>query len=80
MKLDPTKMKDWQVAEAAEANLKPAAELLADLMDPVHAFPKSFDNDRFGRSSAWPDVLGCREANNCRHCGKCAALMGEVFK
>ena len=31
MKLDPTKMKDWQVAEAAEANLKPAAELLKDL-------------------------------------------------
>ena len=28
MKLDPTKMKDWQVAEAAEANLKPAATLL----------------------------------------------------
>ena len=31
MKLDPTKMKDWQVAEAAEANLKPAADLLRDL-------------------------------------------------
>ncbi len=31
MKLDPTKMKDWQVAEAAEANLKPAAELAAEL-------------------------------------------------
>ena len=31
MKLDPTKMKDWQVAEAAEANLKPAAELLKEL-------------------------------------------------
>ena len=31
MKLDPTKMKDWQVAEAAEANLKPAAELLKGL-------------------------------------------------
>ena len=31
MKLDPTKMKDWQIAEAAEANLKPAAELLGEL-------------------------------------------------
>ena len=31
MKLDPTKMKDWQIAEAAEANLKPAAELAAEL-------------------------------------------------
>ncbi len=27
MKLDPTKMKDWQIAEAAEANLRPAAAL-----------------------------------------------------
>ena len=31
MKLDPTKMKDWQIAEAAEANLKPAADLVKDL-------------------------------------------------
>ena len=30
-KLDPTKMKDWQVAEAAEANLKPVAELACEL-------------------------------------------------
>ena len=27
MRLDPTKMKDWQIAEAAEENLKPAAAL-----------------------------------------------------
>ena len=31
MKLDPTKMRDWQIAEAAEANLKPAADLVKDL-------------------------------------------------
>ena len=31
MKLDPTKMKDWQIAEAAEETLKPAAELVAEL-------------------------------------------------
>ncbi len=31
MKLDPTQMKDWQIAEAAEANLKPATELIAEL-------------------------------------------------
>ena len=31
MKLDPTQMKDWQIAEAAEANLKPAAELIKEL-------------------------------------------------
>lgn len=52
---------------------------LADLMDPVHRFPKSFDNDRFGRSLLWSPVLNCRQANDCRHCGKCSALMNEVF-
>ena len=31
MKLDPTKMKDWQIAEAAEDSLKPACELVAEL-------------------------------------------------
>ncbi len=31
MKLDPTKMKDWQIAEAAEANLRPAADLVKEL-------------------------------------------------
>jgi len=31
MKLDPTKMKDWQIAEAAEATLRPAADLLREL-------------------------------------------------
>lgn len=31
MKLDPTKMKDWQIAEAAEANLRPAAALAQEL-------------------------------------------------
>ena len=29
MKLDPTKMKDWEIAEAAEETLRPAAELAA---------------------------------------------------
>ena len=31
MKLDPTKMKDWQIAEAVEANLRPAADLTQEL-------------------------------------------------
>jgi formate--tetrahydrofolate ligase len=31
MKLDPTKMKDWQIAEAAESTLRPAADLLKEL-------------------------------------------------
>ena len=30
-KLDPTKMKDWQIAEAAESNLRTAASLSAEL-------------------------------------------------
>ncbi len=29
--LDPTKMKDWEIAEAAEATLRPAADLVAEL-------------------------------------------------
>ena len=31
MTLDPTKMKDWQIAEAAEATMRPIAEVAADL-------------------------------------------------
>ena len=31
MKLDPVSMKDWQIAEAAEENLRPAADLAAGL-------------------------------------------------
>jgi len=31
MKLDPTKMKDWEVAEAAEANMKPVSQLAEEL-------------------------------------------------
>ena len=53
---------------------------LAGLMDPAHVFPKSFDNVALGRSAAWPGVRDCPDANDCRHCGKCAALMEEVFK
>jgi len=30
-KLDPTKMKDWQVAEAAEANMKPVGQLAEEM-------------------------------------------------
>ena len=53
---------------------------LADLMDACHTFPKSFDNRRFGANAAlWDEVRGCRDANDCRHCGRCAALMREVF-
>ena len=53
---------------------------LAELMDPAHRFPKSFDNDSFGASALWPEVAACRDANDCRHCGKCTVLLKEVFR
>ena len=31
MKLDPTKLSDWQVAEAAEPELRPVTDLAASL-------------------------------------------------
>ena len=70
---DPVKVLEAYATNSYHGNL-------ADLMDPAHQFPKSFDNDSFGKSHVWSDVLNCREANNCRHCGKCTALMAEVFK
>ena len=30
-KLDPTTMKDWQIAEAAEENMKPLSQLTEEL-------------------------------------------------
>ncbi len=54
---------------------------LADLMDPAHAFPKSFDNQSFeANEDLWREVRRCPDANNCKHCGKCTALMEAVFK
>ena len=31
MKLDPTKMQDWQIAEAAEKTMKPISQLAKEL-------------------------------------------------
>ena len=31
MKIDPTKMADWEVAEAAEENIRPITEIANDL-------------------------------------------------
>lgn len=70
---DPVKVLDAYATYSYRGNL-------ADIMDPAHAFPKSFDNDAFGKSLIWPSVLNCRDANDCRHCGKCEALLGEVFR
>ena len=53
---------------------------LADLMDACHTFPKSFDNRRFDQDrELWASVRGCRDANDCRHCGRCAELLSRVF-
>ena len=70
---DPVKVLNAYATYSYDGNL-------ADLMDPAHAFPKSFDNKAFDRSVLWPEVLGCASANDCRHCGKCTALLKEVFK
>ena len=49
-------------------------------MDACHTFPKSFDNRRFDGNPLWDAVRACPDANDCRHCGKCARLMEEVFR
>ena len=54
---------------------------LADLMDACHTFPKSFDNKSFDAApELWREVRGCVRANDCGHCGRCAALMEKVFR
>ena len=50
MKLDPTKMKDWEVAEAAEATLRQACDLLRELGI------KEDEWDAYGRYLAKVDV------------------------
>ncbi len=51
---------------------------LTDLMDPAHAFPQPIDNARLGASPLWATVRDCPHANNCRHCGTCAALLASL--
>ena len=53
---------------------------LAQLMDPVPKLPKIFDNKAFDRAPLWPEVRDCPHAADCRHCGKCTALMADVFR
>ena len=53
---------------------------LAEIMDPFYRFPKAIDNAALGASALWPQVRDCPDADNCRHCGRCAALLAEVFK
>ena len=53
---------------------------LARLMDPSYPFPGAFDNAALGASALWPQVRDCADANDCRHCGRCAALFKEAFR
>ena len=53
---------------------------LAAIMDPCFRFPKSMDNRALGASPLWPEVRDCKDADNCRACGKCAELLKAVFK
>ncbi|MGN0832020.1 MAG: hypothetical protein ACI4RD_00045 [Kiritimatiellia bacterium] len=53
---------------------------LAAIMDPCYRFPKAMDNQSLGASPLWPEVRDCRDADNCRHCGKCTELLQAVFK
>lgn len=52
---------------------------LAALMDPAHRLGSAIDNRRLGEAGAlWEEVRGCRDADDCRHCGKCAELLKRV--
>jgi len=53
---------------------------LAKLMDPVHSFPGAFDNKAFDSTPEWKEVLSCRNADDCVHCGKCAAVAEKTFR
>ena len=52
---------------------------LARLMDPVNPFPKPFSNEAFDENEdLWHAVRNCKDANNCRHCGRCTELYRRV--
>lgn len=53
---------------------------LADLMDARPELPVAFDNRAFDVSPLWSAVRECPTANDCTHCGKCAALLKEVCR
>jgi len=48
---------------------------LAEIMDPCYKFPMIIDNRLLGESPLWTEVRDCRDADNCRNCGKCEALL-----
>lgn len=48
---------------------------LAEIVDPCFRFPMIIDNRALGASPLWPQVRDCADADGCRNCGKCAALL-----
>ena len=53
---------------------------LAQLMDPVPKVSGRYDNRTLGASDLWPQVRECAQANDCRHCGKCARLLKAAYQ
>ncbi len=80
VKLATRRHKDPVGVLAAYATYKSPASL-ADIMDPSYPFPRRFAGEAFAESEGlWREVRGCKDADDCRHCGKCAALMEKVFR
>lgn len=72
---DPVKILDAYAAYSYDGNL-------LELMDPVHSdlfAPYVIDNKSFPPDFA-ETVSACRNANNCRHCGRCAEVWKQVAK
>ena len=71
----PTKVLDAYATYSYDGNL-------LDLMDPVHSdlfAPYIIDNMSFPGDFA-ATVGSCPDANDCRHCGRCAAILGKVLR
>ena len=51
---------------------------MAKITDPFFEFPFSMDNATIGASRLWAEVRDCPHAHDCRRCGKCDALLGEL--
>ena len=52
---------------------------MAAITDPFFRFPGRIDNAALGASPLWPKVRDCQDVRNCRHCGRCAALLKECY-
>ena len=60
MKLDPTKLQDWQIAELAEQNMKPLSQLCEEMgieEDEVIAIEKELELRDMDNSHFWKDKV-----------------------